>query len=81
VVPGGFVIRDEDGLKACAEAMRDYRALTGITDSIQVFDRSGIYWRKVTRKELRARSICVRSDDGYRAWERLKCAVDSVDAE
>lgn len=47
VSPGGFVIIDDYGaLPECKEAVTDFRAERGITDTIHEIDWTGVYWRK-----------------------------------
>jgi len=47
VSPGGYVIIDDYGqIKACKQAVDDFRHERGIYDSICQIDRSGVYWRK-----------------------------------
>ena len=47
VTPGGFVIIDDWGaVKACKEAVLDYRKEHDITEEIIEIDWSGVYWRK-----------------------------------
>jgi O-methyltransferase len=46
--PGGFIIVDDYGsIKACREAIQDYRAEHGIDDQIYKIDHSGVWWQKV----------------------------------
>jgi hypothetical protein len=45
--PGGFLIVDDyGGIKACKEAVDDYRTAHGIEEEIVPIDWSGVYWRK-----------------------------------
>ncbi|MFE2933504.1 TylF/MycF family methyltransferase [Streptomyces sp. NPDC059278] len=44
--PGGFVIVDDYHIPVCAEAVHDWRAKFGITDSIRDIDGLGVYWRR-----------------------------------
>ena len=45
--PGGFVIVDDYGcIKACEQAVHDYRKRYNIQDEIVPIDWSGVYWRK-----------------------------------
>jgi O-methyltransferase len=47
VSSGGFVIVDDYGIiKACRQAVADYRDAHGITDPIHDIDGSGAFWRK-----------------------------------
>jgi O-methyltransferase len=47
VAPGGFVIVDDYGaIRACREAVHDYRIEHGITTPVSEIDHSGIFWRK-----------------------------------
>ena len=43
--PGGFCIIDDYNLKACRQAVGDYRATHGITAEIVDIDGSGAFWR------------------------------------
>jgi O-methyltransferase len=43
--PGGFCIIDDYNLKACRQAVGDYRAKHGITSEIVDIDGSGAFWR------------------------------------
>ena len=44
---GGYVIVDDYGaVKACAEAIHDFRDARGITDELVEIDWAGVYWRK-----------------------------------
>jgi O-methyltransferase len=46
---GGFLIVDDyGGIKACKEAITDYREKHGITDEIHQVDHSGVWWQKTT---------------------------------
>lgn len=46
---GGFLIVDDyGGIKACEEAITDYRGKHGITDEIHQVDHSGVWWQKTT---------------------------------
>jgi O-methyltransferase len=45
--PGGFVVVDDYGpIKACRQAVADYRNAHGITEPILDIDGSGAFWRK-----------------------------------
>lgn len=45
--PGGFAIIDDYGaIKACEQAVADFRAEKGITEPIIDIDGTGAYWRK-----------------------------------
>jgi O-methyltransferase len=45
--PGGFcVVDDYQAVKACQQAVTDYRAKHGISDEIVDIDGSGVLWRK-----------------------------------
>ena len=44
--PGGFCIIDDYQIKACRQAVTDYRAKHGITTEIVNIDRNGVLWRK-----------------------------------
>jgi O-methyltransferase len=45
--PGGYVIVDDYGsLKACRQAVDDYRADHGVTDEIMTVDQTGVYWKR-----------------------------------
>lgn len=45
--PGGFCIVDDyHGVKACAQAVTDYRAKNGISAEIVDIDGTGVMWRK-----------------------------------
>ena len=44
--PGGFVIVDDYGLRACRRAVDDYRSAHGIEDEVHRIDRIAAYWRK-----------------------------------
>ena len=47
VSSGGFVVVDDYGvIKACREAVADYRDDHGITEPIEDIDGSGVFWRK-----------------------------------
>jgi hypothetical protein len=47
VSAGGYVIVDDYGqIKACKQAVDDFRRERGISDPICQVDRSGVYWRK-----------------------------------
>jgi len=47
LAPGGFVIVDDyGGIKACREAIHDYRDEFGITDEIHKIDHTGVWWQK-----------------------------------
>lgn len=44
---GGFIIVDDYGsIKACSDAIHDYRKEHGITDQMYKIDHSGIWWQK-----------------------------------
>ena len=45
--PGGFcIIDDYHGIKACRQAVTDYRAKHGVSAEIGDIDRTGVLWRK-----------------------------------
>ncbi len=45
--PGGYVIVDDYGcIESCRQAVDDYRAEHGITDTIEPVDWTGAYWRR-----------------------------------
>jgi O-methyltransferase len=45
--PGGFCIVDDyHALKACEQAVTDYRARHGVTEQIEEIDGTGVLWRK-----------------------------------
>lgn len=45
--PGGYCIVDDYGdIRACREAVNDYRKRNGITDEIVKVDWTGVYWRR-----------------------------------
>ncbi|MDP2321434.1 MAG: TylF/MycF/NovP-related O-methyltransferase [Acidobacteriota bacterium] len=45
---GGFCIVDDYGaIKACRQAVDDFRAANTITAAIETFDWTGVFWRKV----------------------------------
>jgi O-methyltransferase len=47
LAPGGFLIVDDYlSVDACRQAVEDYRAAEGITDSIEEIDWTGVFWRK-----------------------------------
>ena len=47
LAPGGYVIVDDYGsLKACQQAVEDYRAVHRISDEIRTIDQTGVYWRR-----------------------------------
>lgn len=47
LAPGGFVIVDDyGGIKACREAIHDYRDEHGITEDIIKIDHTGVWWQK-----------------------------------
>lgn len=47
VPSGGYVIVDDYGaVKACAQAIHDFRDARGITDELLEIDWAGVYWRK-----------------------------------
>jgi O-methyltransferase len=44
---GGFLIVDDWGaVPGCQLAVKDYRAMHGITEEIKTIDWTGVYWRK-----------------------------------
>lgn len=43
---GGYVIIDDYGIKACRQAVNDYREAQGIHDEIIPIDWTGIYWKR-----------------------------------
>jgi hypothetical protein len=43
---GGFVIVDDFDIKACREAVNDFRTARGIADEIVKIDWTGVYWRR-----------------------------------
>jgi O-methyltransferase len=44
---GGYIIVDDyGGIKACAQAIEDYRKAHGIVDEIHWIDHTGIWWQK-----------------------------------
>jgi len=51
VSPGGFVIVDDYGLPACANAIHDFRNRHKITEAIEPIDRYGVFWRVADRNE------------------------------
>jgi O-methyltransferase len=47
LAPGGFCIVDDYGaIKACQQAVDDFRAANAITAGIETIDWTGIFWRK-----------------------------------
>jgi hypothetical protein len=45
--PGGFVIVDDYNLvKACNDAIEDFRKERGISDALQLIEGGGGFWRK-----------------------------------
>jgi hypothetical protein len=46
LAPGGFVIIDDYRLPMCQQAVKDYRARTGIVEEIIAIDDDAVYWRK-----------------------------------
>jgi cephalosporin hydroxylase len=53
VRPGGFVIIDDYGSEACAEAVEAFRSARGISGELQRIDWSGSYWRKTEGEAVR----------------------------
>jgi O-methyltransferase len=52
LAPGGFLIVDDYGsIKACADAVHDYRRENGVTEEMASIDRSGVFWRKKKHPE------------------------------
>jgi hypothetical protein len=46
LAPGGFLIVDDYGsVKACADAVNDYRRDNRISEEITKIDRAGVFWR------------------------------------
>ena len=46
-VPGGFcIIDDYQAIKACRQAVTDYRAKHGVSAEIVDIDGTGVLWRK-----------------------------------
>jgi hypothetical protein len=46
VSPGGYVIVDDYGeVRACRQAVEDYRASNGITQEIRTIDATGVFWQ------------------------------------
>lgn len=43
---GGFVIIDDFDIKACRDAVHDFRTARGIVDEIVKIDWTGVYWRR-----------------------------------
>lgn len=43
---GGFVIIDDFDIKACRDAVHDFRQARGITEEIEKIDWTGVYWRR-----------------------------------
>lgn len=46
LTPGGFLIIDDYCFASCRQAVRDYRDVQGIQETILDIDGSGAYWRK-----------------------------------
>ncbi len=47
LAPGGFLIVDDyGGIKACRQAIHDYRDEHGITEEIHKIDHTGVWWQK-----------------------------------
>jgi O-methyltransferase len=46
LIPGGFLIIDDFALKACREAVEDFRRDRGIDERIERIDWTGVFWRK-----------------------------------
>lgn len=47
LAPGGFIIVDDyGGIRACREAIHDYRTEHGITEEIHRIDHTGVWWQK-----------------------------------
>jgi hypothetical protein len=46
VVPGGFVIVDDYGLKMCKKAVDEFRESQGIKSPLKSVDWTGVYWQK-----------------------------------
>ncbi len=45
---GGYVIVDDyNDIRACRQAVSDYRVANGITDKIEMADWTGVYWQKL----------------------------------
>jgi O-methyltransferase len=45
---GGYVIVDDFGaIKACKEAIHDFRAAEGITEDLELIDWTGAFWRRL----------------------------------
>jgi O-methyltransferase/8-demethyl-8-(2,3-dimethoxy-alpha-L-rhamnosyl)tetracenomycin-C 4'-O-methyltransferase len=44
--PGGFVIVDDYCIKACEQAVTEFRDEHGIDDPITVIDECGVFWRR-----------------------------------
>jgi O-methyltransferase len=44
--PGGFCIIDDYIIKACRQAVADYRAKHGVSAEIIHIDGAGVFWRK-----------------------------------
>ena len=48
---GGYAIIDDyASVKACQQAVNDYRAAHGITEEIITIDSSGVMWRKESKR-------------------------------
>jgi Macrocin-O-methyltransferase (TylF) len=47
LAPGGYVIIDDYALRACRQAVDDYREREGIREPIQAIDWTGIHWQKL----------------------------------
>lgn len=43
---GGFVIIDDYGLECCSQAVKQFRDMNNITESIIQIDEFGVYWKK-----------------------------------
>ena len=43
---GGYVIIDDYIIKACREAVHEYRDRAGIHDEIVTIDECGVYWQR-----------------------------------
>lgn len=44
--PGGFTIVDDYHIRACQEAVHEYRDRHGITEPLQQIDQYSVYWRR-----------------------------------
>ncbi|MFI6930341.1 TylF/MycF/NovP-related O-methyltransferase [Streptomyces sp. NPDC050287] len=44
--PGGYCIVDDYWLTTCRKAVDDFRKKHGITESVEIIDWTGVYWRK-----------------------------------